>query len=80
MVLEVAAHRDPNARTAAAALAIRLRIFQRDVFTFTEIPVEIHPWFVAAVFVMTLIFAFLCALIPALRAARLDPVAALRHE
>lgn len=57
-----------------------VRIFQRDIFTFSEIPVEIEPLFVTAVFVVTLFFAFICDLLPALRAARMDPVAALRHE
>lgn len=55
-------------------------LFEPSIFVFTRIPVLIEPKFVAFVFVFTILFALLCAAYPALRAARLDPVKALRHE
>ncbi|MFH0946821.1 MAG: FtsX-like permease family protein, partial [Planctomycetota bacterium] len=69
-----------NGINDALEWATGLRMFRTDIFTFTEIPVDIHAWFVVAVFVCTQFFAVLCALLPALRAARMDPVRALRHE
>lgn len=57
-----------------------LQIFPGEMYAFSEIPVSIHQGFVMLVFVVTLLTAFVCALIPALRAARLDPVEALRTE
>ncbi len=57
-----------------------VRIFRADVYLFDKIPVQIEPLFVAAVYVGTILFAGLCALIPAARAARMDPVRALRHD
>ncbi|MBI4878594.1 MAG: ABC transporter permease [Planctomycetes bacterium] len=57
-----------------------VRIFRADIYTFSEIPVEISAWFVAIVFLATLVLAIVFALVPALRAARMDPVRALRYE
>jgi lipoprotein-releasing system permease protein len=60
--------------------AFGVRIFRADVYTFDRIPIELTPQFVAVAFFGTVIFALLCALLPAARAARMDPVQALRHE
>ncbi len=57
-----------------------VRIFRADVYLFDTIPVHVEPLFVACVYVATIVFAGLCALIPAARAARMDPVRALRHD
>ncbi len=56
------------------------RIFNEEVYLFRQIPVDVQPWFVVVVFISTNLFAVLCALLPALRAARMDPVKALRYE
>lgn len=57
-----------------------VQIFNRDVYLFDYIPSVVQPLWVATI----VLGAFLCALvfaaIPAWRAARLDPLAALRYE
>lgn len=57
-----------------------VRIFRPDIYTFERIPVEIDLAFVVLVVVATNALSALCSSLPAVRAARLDPVGALRHE
>ncbi len=56
------------------------RLWDADVYLFERIPVDFEPKVIGlailATFAVTLLFAFLASL----RAARLDPVEALRHE
>jgi lipoprotein-releasing system permease protein len=57
-----------------------VQIFNRDVYLFDHIPSVVQPLWVATI----VLGAFLCALVfaalPAWRAARLDPLEALRYE
>ncbi len=57
-----------------------VRIFRKDIYWFDQVPAEVQGWFVGLVFAATMLIAVLCALLPALRAARMDPVRALRYE
>lgn len=57
-----------------------VRVFRPDVYVFDHVPVRIDPPFVAMVAAAALGLAMASALLPALRAARLDPVEALRRE
>jgi lipoprotein-releasing system permease protein len=55
-------------------------LFAAEIYFFTRIPARIEPSEVAAVVVMALALSFLATLYPSWRAARLDPVEALRYE
>ena len=57
-----------------------VKIFRASIYAFDSIPIDIQPWFVALVAGTTVAFAVICALLPSLRAARMDPVRALRYE
>ena len=54
--------------------------FPQNIYLFSEIPTRLVPGEVATVTVMALLFALVGAIIPALRAGRLDPVESLRYE
>jgi lipoprotein-releasing system permease protein len=55
-------------------------LFAAEIYFFTRIPARIDPNEVAAVVGMALALSFLATLYPSWRAARLDPVEALRYE
>jgi lipoprotein-releasing system permease protein len=55
-------------------------IFNPEIYYFNEIPTEIQPWAVVMVNVGALVIAVVFSILPALRAARLHPVQALRYE
>jgi len=55
-------------------------IFPADIYLFDEIPTHVDHEAAVAFAVGALVFAFFFAIIPAIRAARLRPVSALRYE
>ncbi len=57
-----------------------IQIFRKDVYAFTDIPAELDLMLNAKVAIVTVIFSIVICSWPALRAGRMDPVDALRHE
>lgn len=55
-------------------------MFPSDVYFLDKLPYRIHPFDVTATVLMALVLSVLAALYPAWRAARLDPVTAIRYE
>ena len=56
------------------------RIFPEELYFLSHLPAEMDPAETVAVVVMALTLSFLATLYPSWRAARLDPVEALRYE
>ncbi len=62
------------------AHATGMDIFPRDVYYFKEIPTDVQMWSVLLVNVGAVAIAVIFSILPALRAALLHPVRALRYE
>jgi len=60
--------------------AMGIQIWDPSVYYFPEIPSEVIPWKAALVLCGAVMFSVLGALLPAVKAARMDPVRALRFE
>jgi lipoprotein-releasing system permease protein len=59
---------------------LHVDLFSAEIYFFTRIPARLDGGEVAAVVVMALALSFLATVYPSWRAARLDPVEALRYE
>jgi lipoprotein-releasing system permease protein len=57
-----------------------VQIFNRDVYLFDHIPSVVQPLWVATIVLGAFVCALVFAALPAWRAARLDPLEALRYE
>ena len=55
-------------------------LFSAEIYFFSQLPSRVEPPEVAAIVLMGLLLSFLATLYPSWRAARLDPIEALRHE
>lgn len=67
---------------AGAALLGRYPIIElpEEIYTISTLPVALEPWDVLIICVVALSICFLATLYPSLRAARMEPVEALRYE
>ncbi len=55
-------------------------LFPTDVYNLDRVPHDLDPWWILQVCVMAMITGIVVSAIPAWRAARQDPLVALRHE
>jgi lipoprotein-releasing system permease protein len=62
------------------ALVTGQEVFDPTIYYFSEIPTIVSPWMVVWVGFGAILIAVLASVLPALRAARLHPVEALRYE
>jgi len=67
---------------AGSAILARYPIIElpEEIYTISQLPVSIEAWDVLIVCAVALTICFLATLYPSLRAARLEPVEALRYE
>lgn len=69
-----------NAIADLLSLLLGRPVFPSDVYYFKGVPAQMQPSEVALIVAWSLVMSFVAAILPARRAARLDPVEALRYE
>jgi len=57
-----------------------VKLFDPVIYFLSRMPAEVDPWEVGTVIAMALLLSFAATIYPAWRAARIDPVEALRYE
>jgi lipoprotein-releasing system permease protein len=80
LLLGVVFTRNLEAIRQALQKVIGTDLFAAEIYFFTRIPARLDSGEVAAVVLMALALSFLATLYPSWRAAKLDPVEALRYE
>jgi lipoprotein-releasing system permease protein len=76
--VEFASHIDQIRKAIQAVIGTDL--FNAEIYFLTQIPARIDPYEVGTVLAMAFGLSFLATIYPSWRAARLDPVEALRYE
>jgi lipoprotein-releasing system permease protein len=59
---------------------LNIQIWNPEIYAFDKIPNQMNPWHVSAILLVAVISAVIGAMVPAIRAARMQPVEALRWE